>query len=319
MKKGIIVLIIIAALVAGGFAIKSSEFIDDGHVGVVYTYSDGASEDTLSAGFHLISPFAKVKQYPIRQQQLVLSADPADYNKKKHDDWHVDAPANGGMVQLNMVINYNFDPDKVVTLYKKFGGMNGEDIVDSYVHTSILAYIKEVTPRYTVMEIYSEKTDEVNAAITAHLNDKLTKEYGITVSSALIIKTDLTDTLKSKIQAKEEAKQDAEKAELDKQTALAQAEVTKTNAETAATVARIEAEAEAERTIIKAQSQADSTRIKAEADAEAILQKSAAITQEYIDYTVAQNWNGELPKIQSGNGATVMDVGNIFKEEETKK
>lgn len=326
--KGIIAAIIIGlfAIVGGTVAIKCIEIIPEGSVGVVYTYANGAQDDTLDAGWHFIGFFEKVKEYPIGQQQLVLSNDPEDYNDKNHADWHVDAPANGGMVSLNMTVNYNFMADRVVDLYKKFKGMDGEAIVESRVQNSIIAYIKEVTPRYSVMEIYSEKTAEVNEAITEHLNNRLSQEYGIQVSSALIIKTSLNETLMAKIQAKEEAKQDAEKAELDRQTAIAQAEVTKANAEAAAEVAKIQAEAdadvakikaeaEAEQLVIKANSQAESTRVKADAEAEAIRKKTEALTDEYVDYVIAENWNGELPKIQSGaGGSMIMDVGNVLEE-----
>lgn len=71
-------------------------------------------------------------------------------------------------------------------------------------------------------------------------------EYGINVSSALVIDVELDDTLTEKIRAKEQAKQDAEIAELNKQTALAQAETDKVKAQTEADVKVIEAQAEAE-------------------------------------------------------------------------
>ena len=114
------------------------------------------------------------------------------------------------------------------------------------VQNSIMAYIKEVTPQYSVMDIYSEKRAEVSKTITDYLNSKLNEEYGINVSSALIIDVQLDESLKSKVQAKEQAKQDAEKAELDKQTAIAQAETDKVKAESEAAVAIEKARGEAE-------------------------------------------------------------------------
>lgn len=311
MKSIIIGIITLVAVVGGGYVATSLEQIPEGTEGVVYTYSGGAKDETIKPGVHFVGPFAKVNEYPTSQQQIVFSNNPSDYGKKEHADWHIDAPANGGMVSLNLTVNYNFLPDRLVDLYKRFKGMDGNAIVESMVQNSIVAYVKEVTPQFTVMDIYSDKRSEVSAAITDYLNIRLRNEYGINVSSALIIDVQLNDTLKAKIQAKEEAKQDAEKAELDKQTALAQAEVTKANAEAAAEVARIEAEAAAEQQIIKAQATADSTKIKAEAEAEAIEKVSSAITQEYIEYTTATNWNGELPKVQSGSGATIVDIGQI--------
>lgn len=118
--------------------------------------------------------------------------------------------------------------------------------MESRIQNSVIAYVKEVTPQFSVMDIYSEKKTEVNNAITNYLNEKLTNEYGINVSSALVIDVELDDTLTEKIRAKEQAKQDAEIAELNKQTALAQAETDKVKAQTEADVKVIEARAEAE-------------------------------------------------------------------------
>lgn len=256
MRNFLIGLVIVIALIGGGITVMSLEPVGQGEVGVVWTMADGAKEEVLTPGIHFISPLAKVKTYPVSQQQLVLSNNPGDYGKEEHADWHVDAPADGGMVKLNMTVNYNFMTDRVVELYTKFNGMDGNAIVDSMVQNSIIAYIKEVTPQFSVMDIYSDKRAEVSKAITDYLNQKLNGEYGINISSALIIDVQLDDTLMAKVQAKEQAKQDAEKAELDKQTAIAQGEADKAKAEADAEVKRIQAEAEAEQTRIEAEAEA---------------------------------------------------------------
>ena len=263
---------------AGIYCATSFDRIGQGEVGCVYTVSDGIQEETLSPGWHFVGPFAKVYNYPVAQQQLVLSNNPADFNKKELDqDTHVDAPANGGTVKMNVVVNYNFMPEKITSLFGRFNGMDGEVLVQSRIKNSIIAYIKEVTSKFTVMDIYSDSREEVSAAITEHLNNKLNNEYGINVSSALIIDVQLDDTLMAKVQAKEQAKQDAEKAELDKQTAIAQGEANKAQAEADAEVKRIQAEAKAEQ-----------TRIAAEAEADANNMINASITEELIKMKEAE-------------------------------
>lgn len=257
MKKFIVAVVVIAGFIGGIFTVMSLERVGQGEVGVVWTAKSGVKEETLNPGWHFVSPWAKVKCYPVSQQQLVLSNNAGDYNKDKHADWHVDAPADGGMVKLNMTINYSFVSERVVGLYTKFNGMDGESIVDNMVQNSIIAYIKEVTPKFSVMDIYSDKRAEVSQAITEYLNTKLNDEYGINVASALIIDVQLDETLQAKIQAKEQAKQDAEKAELDKQTAIAQGEADKAKAEAEAEVKRIQAEAAATQTRIAAEAQSD--------------------------------------------------------------
>lgn len=262
-----IVLVVIVALIGGVVTVKSLHRVGQGEVGVVYSMHSGVKDETLSPGWHFINPIDKMSTYPVSQQQLVLSNNAADFNEEDlEQDTHVDAPANGGMVKMNMTINYNYLPDRVTELYERFNGMDGDQIVESKIKNSILAYIKEVTPNFSVMDIYSDKRSEVGQAITEYLNEKLNNEYGIQISSALIIDVQLDEELQAKVQQKEQAKQDAEKAELDKQTAIAQGEA-----------AKAKADADAQVTI---------TNAKAEAEANRVLSES--ITDELIRMTEAE-------------------------------
>lgn len=242
MKK--FMAIFVAFLVAVG-AVICTERVHTGYVGVVYS-ANGVEQQTISQGWHFMSPLKHVSEFPITQQRVVFSNSPSDYGAKEHADWHIDAPANGGTIAINLTVNYNFLPEHVVELYTKFGGMDGESLMESKIQNDIIAYVKEVTPQFSVMQIYSDDRASVNTAITNYLNEKLTAEYGINVSSALIVDAQPDDTLMQKIRAKEQAKQDAEIAELNKQTALAQAETDKVKAQTEADVKMIEAQAEAD-------------------------------------------------------------------------
>lgn len=242
MKK--FMAIFVAFLVAIG-AVLCTERVHTGYVGVVYS-AKGVEQQTVSQGWHFMSPLKHVSEFPITQQRVVFSNAPSDYGAKEHADWHIDAPANGGTIAINLTVNYNFLPEHVVELYTKFGGMDGESLMESKIQNDIIAYVKEVTPQFSVMQIYSDDRAGVNTAITNYLNEKLTAEYGINVSSALIVDAQPDDTLMQKIRAKEQAKQDAEIAELNKQTALAQAETDKVKAQTEADVKMIEAQAEAD-------------------------------------------------------------------------
>lgn len=171
----------------------------------------------------------------------------------------------------------NFMPDRVVELYSRFNGMNGETLMESRIQNSIIAFVKEVTPRFSVMDIYSDKKSEVNEAITEYLNEKLQDEYGINIASALVIDVELDNTLMQKVQAKEQAKQDAEIAELEKQTAMAQAETDK-----------VKAQAKADVDLIEAQAEADAAKIAADAEAEANSKIAQSITPELIQWQEAQ-------------------------------
>lgn len=268
MKRYVIIAVTAFVVFFGAIVgFKSLKKIDAGEVGVVYSLNGGVKDEVLTQGLHFVSPFCRVNRYPIAQQQLVLSNNAGDYNDKEHADWSVDAPADGGMVKMNLTVNYMFMQDKVVSLYERFRGMDGDMLVENMVQNSIVAYIKEVTPQFTVMDIYSGKRAEVSNKITEYLNLKLENEYGIKVTNALIIDVQLDDALREKVKAKEQAKQDAEKAELDRATALAQAETEKVKAQTEAEVMRIKSEAEAEAYRIKSAAITDNLLKKWELDA----------------------------------------------------
>ncbi len=264
MRKTRIIAVVLALIVAVS-CISCLERVSVGNVGVVYT-SKGVKNETLSPGWHWIGFTERVKQFPVSQQQIVFSNDPADYNAKEHANWSIDAPANGGMVKINLTVNYSFKADRVIDIYTRFNGMDGEQLVETYIQNSIIAYVKEVTPKFSVMDIYSDKKSEVNKALTEYLNEKLSDEYGMQITSALIIDVELDTGLQEKIKAKEQAKQDAEIAELEKATALAQAETDKVKAQTAADIE-----------VIEAQAQADANRIISE-----------SITPELIQMTEAE-------------------------------
>lgn len=266
MRKSLIVVVaVVLALLLTITCISCLERVSVGNVGVVYT-AKGVQNETLSPGWHWIGFTERVKQFPVSQQQIVFSNDPADYNAKDHADWSIDAPANGGMVKINLTVNYSFKADRVIDIYTRFNGMDGEQLVETYIQNSIIAYVKEVTPKFSVMDIYSDKKSEVNKALTEYLNEKLSEEYGIQITSALIIDVELDTGLQDKIKAKEQAKQDAEIAELEKSTALAQAETDK-----------VKAQSKAEVEVIEAQAQAESNRIISE-----------SITPELIQMTEAE-------------------------------
>ena len=86
--------------------------------------------------------------------------------------------------------------------------------------------------------------------------------------------------------------------------------------------ATLEAEAAAERERIAAQAKAEVAKIEADAEAYAITAKAAAeaeanqkvaesLTDELIEYTQAQLWNGELPAtyVGSSDSLPVLNIG----------
>lgn len=86
---------------------------------------------------------------------------------------------------VSFQMSYRYDPETVIDTYKKFKGMDGNDIVENRVKTVLKSKISEVTTDYSMMDIYSGNRSKLNNAITEYLNKDFHKKYGIEVLELL--------------------------------------------------------------------------------------------------------------------------------------
>lgn len=268
-KAGVVIGIVGAAALAGGiYTVASIETIPTGKVGVQYSTS-GVKNEVLDEGWHFINPLLKVKEFTIGNEQLILSKDKRE-GSKGNEAFNV-ATSDDASIAVSFQMSYRYIPDKVVDTYRKFKGMDGEDIVNRRVKSVLKSKISEITTDYSMMDIYSGNRSELNAEITKHLNAEFNSDYGIEVLDASIIDVHPDKKLKSSIDARVKALQE-------KQQAKAEQEKFKVQKETE----KIQAQADAEIERINAQTKADKLKIQAEAEAEANKVVSSSITEELI-------------------------------------
>lgn len=268
-KAGAVIGIVGAAALAGGvYTIASIETIPTGKVGVQYSTS-GVKNEVLDEGWHFINPLLKVKEFTVGNEQLILSKDKRE-GSKENEAFNV-ATSDDASIAVSFQMSYRYIPDKVVDTYRKFKGMDGEDIVNRRVKTVLKSKISEITTDYSMMDIYSGNRSELNAEITKHLNAEFNSDYGLEVLDASIIDVHPDKKLKSSIDARVKALQE-------KQQAKAEQEKLKVQKETE----KIQAQADAEIERINAQTKADKLKIQAEAEAEANKVVSSSVTEELI-------------------------------------
>lgn len=248
-KTTMIKLIIVVAIVGAAFTVKSCKLIGTGKVGVQYSYKGGVKDETLNPGLNFIGPFLKVKEFTVGNEQLILTKDKRD-GSKKNESFKV-ATADDASISVSFQMSYRYNPETVVDTYKKFKGMDGEDIVEQRVKTVLKSKISEVTTDYTMMDIYSGNRSEINNAITKYLNKDFGDSYGIEVLDASIIDVHPDKKLKEAIdnrvtalQQKQQAEAEQEKIKVEAQTKLIQAEN-----DAAIKIKKAEAEAEANRVL----------------------------------------------------------------------
>lgn len=268
----IFVMLLVVDLITPTFGFFAK--VDSGYVGIV-THFGKIEDKVLPAGFHLTGYFERV--HPINVRTQIRSGEVVAFSSDIQQ------------VTLLVSINYNVTPEAANTLYKTISG----DYFSTLVSPRVNENVKVVVSNYTAESLIASR--ETLSLEVLELMKRDLKPYGITATAISIENVDFTEAFESAVEAKQVATQEAQRAKT-------QQEQQTMEAEQNAKRKKIAAEADAESLKQKADAEAYSTKVKAEAEAEANKLVAETITQELIDYTQAQAWDGKLPATYVGSG-----------------
>lgn len=277
--------------------------IPAGYVGVVYNMNGGISDRTLTQGFHVISPTQNVTTYSIGIEQSYLTA---SKDGDSSEDESFEVPSNDGKgLTVDMTFTYRYDADRVADTFTRFKGQSGKDVKNSFIKPNIMSWTKEITAKYSVIDLLGDKRATLNSELTDYLKQKF-EPYGIVIESVSLINIDPDEETRSAVQKKVNAQQDLELAKIEQQTANVNAEKEKEVAITKANQEKETAQINAEAKLIEAQAQADANRLI-----------SQSLTPELIRQQMYDKWDGKLPKVQAGNDSSVIvDTSDILQQGE---
>lgn len=286
MKKGLIGAILTAVIIIVGLfcTIGCIKKVPVGYEAVVYNMNGGVSGETLTQGWHIVSPAKKVKEFTISNEQLILSQDSREGSEE--DESFKASTSDDAMLAISFQMSYRFKSETLVDTYKKFKGMDGEAIINNRVKTVLKSKVSEVTTDYSMMDIYSGNRNEINNKLTAYLNEEFGEAYGIEVLDASIIDVHPDDKLKEAIDNRVTALQQKQQAQAEQETAKVQAETA----------------------LIKAQNEADIKVMEAEAEAKSNSLKASSITPELIQMKEAEARLKHGWVTVQGAGNTVVDA-----------
>ena len=236
----------------------------------------------------------------------MLSKDSRDGSKD--DDSFKVATSDDASIAISFQMTYRYIEDQVIDTYKKFKGMDGEDIVENRVKTVLKSKISEVTTDYSMMDIYSGNRAQLNEAITEYLNKDFSQKYGIEVLDASIIDVHPDKKLKKAIDNRVTALQEKQQAQAEQEKVKVQKQTEQLQAEADANIEITKAQADAEKTKIKTNADAENTKTKAKAQAEANKELSASITEDLIKMKEAEARLKHGWVTVQGAGTTVVDA-----------
>lgn len=299
IKKTVALVVTVAiALIALVFVMSCVVAIKPGSVGVVYSISGGVKKEVLTQGWHFVDPTKKVTQYKITSQQMYLSRDSVEGSP---NDESFDANCSDGIVNVDVEMTYSINADDVISVFNKYGGLSGEQIVNTYVRGKVKTYVKDITSKYTVIDVVMDKKMEVNAKLTEYLQEKL-KIYGVTVESVNLSRTDPNSEVMQTITQRSNMAQQIELKKKEQESIKIEAENKK-----------IAAEGEAAKKLIEAQNAAEIAKVEADAEAYANKVIAESITDNLIRKTEAEARMKHGWIVIDGAGNTIVNANDVVK------
>ena len=179
----------IAGLILIILLFSSVAKVESGSVGVLTLFGRVTGE-VLPEGIHLVNPFKENNQMSIRTQEIKESAS---------------VPSSEGLVMnLDTSLIYHVNPDKASEVYQKIG----PNYVDVLIEPNLRAAIREATASHSANALYTGEREMVAKQIYDQLVNLL-GQRGFTVESILLRDIQLPATLKTSIEAKQQAEQEA--------------------------------------------------------------------------------------------------------------
>jgi len=179
----------VAAFLAVILLFASVTRVQSGHVGVLTLFGRVTGE-VLPEGIHMINPLKSSTEMSIRTQEIKESASVPS--------------AEGLVMNLDTSLIYHLDPEKASAVYQKIG----PNYLNVFIEPNLRAAIREATASHTANALYSGERELVAKQIRDQLTTLL-GQRGILVESILLRDIQLPQTLKTSIETKQQAEQEA--------------------------------------------------------------------------------------------------------------
>jgi prohibitin 1 len=163
--------------------------VESGNVGVLTLFGRVTGE-VLPEGIHLVNPFKTNNEMSIRTQEIKESAS---------------VPSSEGLVMnLDTSLIFHVDPAKASDVYQKIGP-NYQSVL---IEPNLRAAIREATASHSANALYTGEREMVAKQIFDQLAGLL-GQRGFVVESILLRDIQLPATLKTSIESKQQAEQEA--------------------------------------------------------------------------------------------------------------
>ncbi len=189
-----------------GFLTSCIKQIDAGQIGVKSLFGK-VSDDVLTSGLSLVNPMVDVKTVDIKTQNYTMSG-VHDEGDKANDDAIRVLTADGLEVIIDLTVLYRVIGQEAPRIVKE----TGLDYKDKIVRPLTRTKIRDNAVYFTAIELYSNKRDQFQNRIFKSIEDDF-KKRGLVLEQLLVRNITLPNNVKTSIEEKIKAEQEAQKME----------------------------------------------------------------------------------------------------------
>ena len=189
-----------------GLGVLSVKQIDAGELGVQSLFGK-VNPRVLESGLNIVNPLIEVRTFDIKTQNYTMSS-VHDEGDKAGDDAIRVLTADGLEVIIDLTVLYRVVPSETPRILKEIGIDYKNTIVRPITRTKI----RDNAVYYDAVSLYSVKRDEFQGKIFKSI-EKDFKERGLFLEQLLVRNITLPISVKSSIESKINAEQDAQKME----------------------------------------------------------------------------------------------------------
>ena len=151
-------------------------------------------ENVLGAGYNIMAPWDELKVFEISEQQIEETMDVLS--------------KDGLSISLDVSLRYRPNPEEIGYLYESFQN----NYVERLIRPELRSAVRKVIGQYTPEELYASKRQEIEDRIEESTREVLNSNY-IVLEAMLFRSIKLPQTIKTSIEQKLAAEQEAQKYE----------------------------------------------------------------------------------------------------------
>ena len=171
----------------------------------VKTLFGKVQNDVLRSGLHFINPFMQIIRLDVKTRNYTMSG-VQDEGSRTNDDAIRVLTADGLEVTIDLTVLYKLLPTEAPNLIKE----TGQDYTDKIVRPLTRTKIRDNSVYYDAISLYSSKRDEFQQRIFTSIDVDF-KKRGLVLEQLLVRNITLPQSVKTTIEQKINAEQDAQK------------------------------------------------------------------------------------------------------------